>query len=261
MLEFLFAPLMAGLLIALVAGPLGAFVVWRKMAYFGDTLAHGSLFGLALGFLFQVNMNIALVVSCVLLALMLVVIERKNAMSTDTLLGIIAHTSLSLGLVAISFLDNLRVDLMAYLFGDLLSVNMQDLWWIGGISVIVSIILAFSWRALLAITISEDMARVDGYPVDRLKLLLMLLIAIVVAIAMKFIGALIITSLMIIPAATARRFSKSPEQMACYASLIGIFAVFGGMSLSWYQDTPAGPSVVVVAALLFLLSQIKKQHN
>ncbi len=261
MLEFLFAPLLAGLLIALVAGPLGAFVVWRKMAYFGDTLAHGSLFGLALGFLFQVNMNIALVVSCVLLALMLVLIERKNTISTDTLLGIIAHTSLSLGLVAISFLDNLRVDLMAYLFGDLLSVNLSDLWWIGGVSAIVSIILAFSWRALLAITISEDMARVDGYPVDRLKLLLMLLIAMVVAIAMKFIGALIITSLMIIPAATARRFSTSPEQMACYASLIGICSVLGGMSLSWYQDTPAGPSVVVVAAALFLLSQLKKQHN
>lgn len=261
MLEFLLAPLMAGLLIALVAGPLGAFVVWRKMAYFGDTLAHGSLFGLTLGFLFQVNMNIALVVSCVLLALMLVLIERKNAMSTDTLLGIIAHTSLSLGLVAISFLDNLRVDLMSYLFGDLLSVNMNDLWWIGGISVLVSIILAFSWRALLAITISEDMAKVDGYPVDKLKLLLMLLVAMVVAIAMKFIGALIITSLMIIPAATARRFSQSPEQMACYASFIGVCAVFGGMSLSWYQDTPAGPSVVVVAALLFLLSQLKKQNN
>ncbi len=261
MLEFLLAPLLAGLLIALVAGPLGAFVVWRKMAYFGDTLAHGSLFGLALGFLFQVNMNVALVVSCALLALMLVLIERKNSMSTDTLLGIIAHTSLSLGLVAISFLDNLRVDLMGYLFGDLLSVNMQDLWWIGGISVLVSLIVAFTWRALLAITISEDMARVDGYPVDKLKLLLMLLIAMVVAIAMKFIGALIITSLMIIPAATARRFSKSPEQMACYASLIGICAVFGGMCLSWYQDTPAGPSVVVVAALLFLLSQLKKQAN
>ncbi len=135
---------------------------------------------------------------------------------------------------------------------------MHDLWWIGGISLLVSVILYFAWSSLLAITISEDMAKVDGYRVNHLKLLLMLLVAMVVAIAMKFIGALIITSLMIIPAATARRFSKSPEQMACYSSLIGICAVFGGMSLSWYQDTPAGPSIVVIAALFFLLSQLKR---
>lgn len=259
MFEFLYAPLIAGLLIALIAGPLGSFVVWRKMAYFGDTLAHGSLFGLTIGFLFQIHMNIALIFSCGLLALILVIIERKSRMSTDTILGIIAHTSLSLGLVTISFVDNLRIDLMAYLFGDLLAVNTQDLWWIGGISLLVGIVLYFAWPALLAITISEDMARVEGYRVDHLKLLLMLLIAMVVAIAMKFIGALIITSLMIIPAATARRFASSPEQMVIYAALVGMCAVFGGMTFSWFEDTPAGPSIVVVASSIFLMSYLKKQ--
>ncbi|SKA59233.1 zinc ABC transporter permease subunit ZnuB [Enterovibrio nigricans] len=259
MLEFLAIPLITGILIAASVGPLGSFVVWRRMAYFGDTLAHASLFGLALGFMLQVNLNLTLIVSCLTIATLLVALQRNSKVSTDTLLGIIAHTSLSLGLVAISLVDDLRVDLMSYLFGDLLSVNTTDLGFIFLGCVAVLLALYWLWTPLLAITVSEDMARVDGYNVDRLKLILMLLIGLVIAIAMKFVGALIITSLMIIPAATARRFAKSPEQMAIFASVIGVFAVFGGISLSWFEDTPAGPSIVVVAGALFLLSLYKKQ--
>ncbi|KXF81442.1 zinc ABC transporter permease subunit ZnuB [Enterovibrio coralii] len=259
MLEFLAIPILAGVLIAASVGPLGSFVVWRRMAYFGDTLAHASLFGLALGFMLQVNLTLALIASCLTIATLLVALQRNCKVSTDTLLGIIAHTSLSLGLVSISFVDDLRVDLMSYLFGDLLSVNTTDLALIAGGCAAVLIALYKLWTPLLAITVSEDMARVDGYNVDRLKLILMLLIGLVIAIAMKFVGALIITSLMIIPAATARRFAKNPEQMAFFASAIGVIAVFGGIAMSWFEDTPAGPSVVVVAGALFLLSLSKKQ--
>ncbi|MDD1792934.1 zinc ABC transporter permease subunit ZnuB [Enterovibrio makurazakiensis] len=259
MFEFLAVPLFAGILIAAAVGPLGSFVVWRKMAYFGDTLAHASLFGLALGFMLQVSLNLALIASCLTIAILLVALQRKSSVSTDTLLGIIAHTSLSLGLVSISFVDDLRVDLMSYLFGDLLSVTFADLSLIAAGCAFVSIALYLLWRPLLAITVNEDMARVDGYNVDRLKLILMLMVGLVIAIAMKFVGALIITSLMIIPAATARRFAVSPEQMAMLASGIGMISVVGGIALSWFKDTPAGPSVVVVAGLLFFLSQFRKQ--
>ncbi|WP_407330857.1 zinc ABC transporter permease subunit ZnuB [Enterovibrio sp. 27052020O] len=259
MLEFLAIPLLAGMCIAAAVGPLGSFVVWRKMAYFGDTLAHASLFGLALGFMLQVSLNLALIASCLTIAILLVALQRKSSVSTDTLLGIIAHTSLSLGLVSISFVDDLRVDLMSYLFGDLLSVTSADLGLIAGGCALVSIALYTLWRPLLTITVDEDMARVDGYNVDRLKLILMLMVGLVIAIAMKFVGALIITSLMIIPAATARRFAVSPEQMAFLASVIGVIAVIGGITLSWFEDTPAGPSVVVVAGLLFFISQFRKQ--
>ncbi|KKD59430.1 membrane protein [Grimontia sp. AD028] len=259
MLEFLAIPLFAGVLIAATVGPLGSFVVWRKMAYFGDTLAHGSLLGLALGFMLQINLNIALVFSCIVIGILLVGLQRKSSVSTDTLLGIIAHTSLSLGLVTISFVDDLRVDLMAYLFGDLLSVTTADISWIAAGCALVLAFLYKLWTPFLAITVNEEMARVDGYNVDRLKLILMLLVGLVIAVAMKFVGALIITSLMIIPAATARRFSRSPEQMAMLASVIGVIAVFGGIALSWFKDTPAGPSVVVAAASLFFLSQFYRQ--
>ncbi|MEI8608518.1 zinc ABC transporter permease subunit ZnuB [Enterovibrio sp. Hal110] len=259
MLEFLTIPILAGILIAAAVGPLGSFVVWRKMAYFGDTLAHASLLGLSLGFIFQVNLNVALVASCLLIAMLLVGLQRKSSVSTDTLLGIIAHTSLSLGLVSISLVDDLRVDLMGYLFGDLLSVSSTDLGWITLGCGLVTLTLIKMWRPLLAITVNEELARVDGYNVDRLRLVLMLMVGLVIAIAMKFVGALIITSLMIIPAATARRFSTSPEKMAILASVIGVLSVLGGISLSWFEDTPAGPSVVVFAGLLFFISQFRRQ--
>ncbi|GHA48518.1 zinc ABC transporter permease subunit ZnuB [Photobacterium aphoticum] len=260
MLEFLLPALLAGVGIALLAGPLGSFVVWRKMAYFGDTLSHASLLGIALGFLFNINLNLALIICCLALAVILVTLQKQKVVATDTLLGILAHSALSLGLVAVSFLDNVRIDLMSYLFGDLLAVTTHDLYWIYGGGAIALAMLVVLWRPLLSMTINEDLAQVEGVNVDLMRLLLMLMVGLVIAVAMKFVGALIITSLLIIPAATARRFARSPEVMAVMASIIGILAVFGGLAMSWYYDTPAGPSVVVAAAAIFMLSQFKRSE-
>ncbi|MFS1502088.1 zinc ABC transporter permease subunit ZnuB [Vibrio lentus] len=258
MLEFLLPSILAGLGIALIAGPLGSFVVWRKMAYFGDTLAHASLMGLALGFLFNINLYLALLICCLMLAVLLVTLQKQKLVATDTLLGILAHSALSLGLVAVSFLDNVRVDLMSYLFGDLLAVSPTDLVFIYAGAAVIGLVLAIFWRPLLSTTVNEDLAAVDGINIDLMRLILMLLVGIVIAVGMKFVGALIMTSLLIIPAATARKFANTPEQMAFLASVIGSIAVFGGLSLSWFYDTPAGPSVVISAAAMFMLSQMVK---
>ncbi|MBY6197601.1 zinc ABC transporter permease subunit ZnuB [Vibrio hangzhouensis] len=256
MIEFLLPSFVAGIGIALIAGPLGSFVVWRRMAYFGDTLAHASLMGLALGFLFDINLYLALVICCMALAVVLVTLQKQKLVATDTLLGILAHSALSLGLVAVSFLDNIRVDLMSYLFGDLLAVSPTDLIYIyAGVALIGALLFIF-WRPLLSTTVNEDLAAVEGVNVDLMRLIIMLMVGLVIAIGMKFVGALIMTSLLIIPAATARKFTVTPEQMALTASGIGIVAVFCGLSLSWFYDTPAGPSVVISAAAFFLLAQI-----
>lgn len=260
MLEFLLPALIAGIGIALLAGPLGSFVVWRKMAYFGDTLSHASLLGIALGFLFNINLNLALIICCLSLAVILVSLQKQKYVATDTLLGILAHSALSLGLVAVSFLDHVRIDLMSYLFGDLLAVTTQDLLWIYGGGIVVLAMLVVLWRPLLSMTINEELAQVEGVNVELMRLLLMLMIGLVIAVAMKFVGALIITSLLIIPAATARRFARSPEAMAAIASGLGTVAVILGLAMSWHYDTPAGPSVVVAAAGLFMLSQFKRTH-
>jgi zinc transport system permease protein len=201
----------------------------------------------------DINLNLGVIICCILLAIMLVALQKKQLIATDTLLGIMAHSTLSLGLVAISFIPDLRIDLMGYLFGDLLAVSREDLAWIYGGGALVLVALALLWRPLLAITINEELAQIEGVPVTAVRLALMLIIGVVIAVAMKIVGVLLITSLLIIPAAAARRLSRTPEQMAGFASLLGCLAVCGGLLLSYRWDTPAGPSVVVCAALAFFL--------
>ena len=253
MADFLLNALLAGLALAVVAGPLGSFVVWRRMAYFGDTLSHAALLGVALGFLLDLSPTLAVTVGCLLLAVLLVTLQQRQALASDTLLGILAPTTLSLGLVVLSFMDEVRIDLMGYLFGDLLAVGSTDLAWIlGGCALVMALLLPL-WRRLLAITVHEELAQVEGLPVATLRLALMLLIAVVIAVAMKIVGVLLVTSLLIIPAAAAQRHARTPEQMAIGASFLGMLAVAAGLSLSWFQDTPAGPSIVVSAAAIFLI--------
>lgn len=254
--DFLVRALAAGVGVALVAAPLGVFVVWRRMAYFGDTLAHSALLGVALGFLLGISLNLAVISVSLLIALLLLALQNRKQLATDTLLGILAHSALSVGLVVMAFQQDVRVDLMGYLFGDILAVTITDLLWVWGGGVVVLTVLALVWQQLLAITVHEELAQVEGVPVLRTRLLFMLMIAMVIAVSMKIVGVLLITSMMIIPAAAARRFSSTPEQMAVVAALIGILAVGLGLAGSWFGDTPAGPSIVVSAALLFLVVQL-----
>lgn len=254
--DFLVRAIAAGIGVALVAAPLGVFVVWRRMAYFGDTLAHSALLGVALGFLLGVSLNIAVVSISLLIALLLLALQNRKQLATDTLLGILAHSALSVGLVVLAFQEEVRVDLLGYLFGDILAVTMSDLLWVWGGGAAVLLLLAIIWQRLLAITVHEELAQVEGVPVMQIRLVFMLMIAMVIAVSMKIVGVLLITSMMIIPAATARRFSKTPEQMALFAALVGVVAVILGLAASWFGDTPAGPSIVVSAALLFLVVQL-----
>lgn len=261
MIELLLPGWVAGILLAIAAGPLGSFVVWRRMSYFGDTLAHASLLGVAFGLLLNINPFYAVIAVTLLLSLILVWLERRPQLAVDTLLGIMAHSSLSLGLVVVSLMASVRVDLMAYLFGDLLSVSYEDIIIISIGVVIVCSLLIWRWRALLSMTVNQELAFVDGVNIQRLRLLLMLVTALTIGIAMKFVGALIITSLLIIPAATGRRFARTPEQMAIFAILIGMLSVTGGLTFSAFYDTPAGPSVVLAAAVLFICSLCVKAKN
>lgn len=252
--DFLWRALLGGIGIAIVAGPLGCFIVWQRMAYFGDTLAHSALLGVALGFLFSINLYASIISTCIIVAILLVGLQQQRHLATDTALGILAHSSLALGLVTLSFLDNIRVDLMGYLFGDLLALTQVDLYWIyfGGASILTGLILI--WRPLLATTVHKDLAKVEGIKTTQISLMFMIMVAIFVAIAMKIIGILLITSLLIIPTAAARSFARTPEQMAWLASLLGSMAVIGGLALAWYGDTPTAPSIIVVAVGLFAFS-------
>ena len=252
--DFFWRALLGGIGVAMLAGPLGCFVVWRRMAYLGDSLAHGALLGIALGLVLDIDLTIGIIASSVALVAFLILLQRQRQLASDTLLVILAHGALSLGLVAVSFFEGQRLDLMVYLFGDILAVGRGDLIWIYSGGAIILAVITCLWRPLLAITVHEELARAEGVKVSFVSIAFMLLIAVTVALAMKVVGILLIASLLIVPAAAARRLAQTPEQMAILASFGGALAVAGGLfgSLEW--DAPSGPSIVVAALAVFLLS-------
>ncbi|MFN4057554.1 MAG: metal ABC transporter permease [Roseinatronobacter sp.] len=251
--DFLTRALLAGLMVALATGPLGCFVVWRRMAYFGDATAHAAILGVALALAFQISIFIGTLVVALAMAVIVSVLAGRG-WAMDTTLGVLAHSALAFGLVAASLLTGLRVDLEAFLFGDILTVTRIDLAVIAGGATLVLGLLAWRWQALLTVTLSEDLAHAAGLSPARERMVLTVALAIVVAVALKIVGALLIAAMLIIPAATARNWARAPEGMALWAMGLGVVAVWGGLRLSVLQDTPSGPSIVVVAAILFALS-------
>lgn len=252
--DFFVRALVAGVGVALVASPLGCFIVWRRLAYFGDTLSHAALFGVALALLLESNITITVFGVSVFIAVALMFLQKRATLSADSLLGLLAHSALALGLVTLAFMTWVRVDLMGFLFGDVLSASVNDITviYVGG-SFVISV-MVFIWRPLFAATVNRELAEAEGVNPDRDDVVFMLLMAGVIAMAMKIVGVLLITALLIIPAAAARRFATGPEQMAVLAALIGSASVFVGLfgSLEW--DTPSGPSIVVAALLFFIIS-------
>lgn len=242
-------------MLAFVAAPLGCFVVWRRMAYFGDAVAHSALLGVVLGISFEVHILLAIVPIAILMALLLSGLERETRFSTDTLLGILAHMSLALGVTALA-LNPTTLDIMAYLFGDILTVSRQDLIGIAILSSLVVFVLWLRWRQFVLITINEDLAALSGINVARHRLLLMLMIAVTVALSIKLIGLLLITSMLILPAATARYYSRSPGQMVFTAVFLAVLSVCSGLYTSFLWDTPSGPSIVLMAGALFIIATL-----
>ncbi len=252
--DFLVRALIAGIGVALVAGPLGCFIVWRRLAYFGDTLSHAALLGVAFALLFDVNLTLAVFVVAACVSLALLMLQRRATLSSDSLLGLLAHSALALGLVVLAFMTWVRVDLMGFLFGDILAVSVMDIVIIYAGGAVILGVLVMIWHPLFATTVNRELAEAEGMNSNRVNVIFMLLMATVIAISIKIVGVLLITAMLIIPAATARRFAKGPEQMAFLAALFGLIAVIGGLGGSLHWDTPSGPSIVVAATCLFLFS-------
>lgn len=251
--DFLLRAFVGGLGVAIAAGPVGCFVVWRRMAYFGAALAHAVLLGVAFGFLLQIDPALGALVICLLLAAALTLLERRRLLPVDALLGVLAHAVFAAGYIAISFMERVRVDLIGYLFGDILAIGVMDLGFVFATAALTIFVLAWQWRNLLAITINEDLAAVEGVPVGRTRVVLVLLLAAVIAMGMKIAGMLLVLSLVIIPAATARRIAATPEQMVVAAAGLGGLSVIVGLYASLWWDVPAGPAIALFSSLLFIV--------
>lgn len=254
--DFLVRAALGGIGVALVAGPLGCFVVWRRMAFFGGALAHSALLGIGIGAILALDLTLTTLAVCLAIALLLALFQEQRAIADDTVLGILAHGSLALGLIVVGFAGTVRVDLMSYLFGDLLAIGRPDLVWIFAGGAVVLSILARLWSGLLRLTLNEELALAEGVRVRAVRTGFMLLMAVCVAIGMKIVGVLLVVALLVIPPAAARPFSRTPEQMAVIAALIGAGSIALGLLGSLRFDTASGPSVVVAACVLFAAAQI-----
>jgi zinc transport system permease protein len=251
--DFLIRAALAGLGVALAAAPLGCFVVWRRMAYFGEATAHAALLGVALALSFSLPLLPAVLVAALIMASAVSALTGRGY-AMDTVLGVMAHTALAAGLVAVALLGDIRLDLMSYLFGDILAVGKSDLALIWTGAALVLALMIWRWPALLTATLSPDLARASGIDPRREEFGLTLALALVVAVAIKVVGVLLIAALLVIPAAAARPLSRTPEAMALMAALIGGASALGGLWAAFILDTPTGPSIVCVAAILFVLT-------
>ena len=253
--DFMVRATLAGIGVALAAAPLGCFVVWRRMAYFGEATAHAALLGVSLSLMFEFSVFLGAIFVSLLMA-SLVTLTQGRSLFLDTLLGVVGHMSLATGLVIVSFISGVRIELMAYLIEDILSVSKSDLLliWIG--LVIVLVLLFWRWSALLLCTLNEDLATSSGLNPKRESYALTIGLAIVVAVGIKVVGVLLIISMLIIPAASARSLVSTPEKMALFASVIGVLSAVLGLNASYVFDTPTGPTIVCVASIIFIITLI-----
>ena len=254
--DFLLRALIAGVVIALAAAPLGSLIVWRRMAYFGDATGHAGLLGVALGLALGLPMMLGVAMLAGAMALVVTYMMRRGTYAVDTVLGVFAHSALAIGLVAASLIPGVRINLMEALLGDILSVSWTEIWMISTGSAGILFIMAWQWRSLLNGTLSPELMVAEGGSLTRDRLTFTLTLALFVALAMKLVGVLLITAMLILPAAAARPLAKSPEGMVGIAAVIGVFSIGGGLWFSWLSDAPAGPSIVVVSSATFVLTNL-----
>jgi zinc transport system permease protein len=253
--------LLAGIGVAIVTGPLGCFVIWRRLSYFGDTLSHSALLGVTMAYSFDLNIAFSVFIISSVLALILIQLQKKTNLPGDALLGLLAHSSLAVGLVVIGFLTFIRFDIMGLLFGDILAVTTNDILtiWIGG--ALILIILKLIWKPLFASTVNYELAQAEGLNPDRAKAIFTILMAGIIAISIKMVGLLLITGMLIIPAAMARNISDSPTKMVLFSIIGGLLSVFIGLFSSLEFNTSSGPSIIAAALFLFILSLFKIKQS
>ena len=255
--DFFIRALVAGIGIAFIAGPLGCFVVWRRLSYFGDTLAHSALLGVTIAYSLEFNIAVSIFLISSVIALILIKLQKETNLPSDALLGLLAHSSLAVGLVVIGFLTFIRFDILGLLFGDILAVNKKDLMtiWVGG--ALILLVLRLIWRSLFASTVNYELAQAEGLNPDRAKAVFTILLAAIIAISIKLVGVLLITGMLIIPTAMARNLSDNPKKMVIFSIIGGLLAVLIGLFSSLEFNTPSGPSIIVAALVLFIISLLK----
>ncbi len=253
---FFVRALIAAAALAVIAAPLGCVVVWRRMAYVGETLAQASLLGVALGLALQINLTLAVVLAAIVAAMVLIAFGQQRLLALDSVLGLMHHATLALGVIAVSLLKGPSIDLMSFLFGDVFAVTHGDLVWIALGGGLVLAVMARLWKPLLRLSIDPDLATAEGVDPVLPKAAFDILLAVTIAVAMKIVGVLLVMAFLIVPAVAARPVARTPEAMVGVAALIGMLGVVAGLTLSLVHDTPGGPSIVLAMTVLAAISLV-----
>ena len=262
-------PLIAQLVLAVIAGPVGCLIVWRRMAYFGDAIAHSALLGVAVGLFIGFAPNIGVAMISAFFAVLLVYLQHRRKLSIDTLLGILAHGALALGLLLIFWSSvetghgvhneaKHKIDphqlLETYLLGSLENISMhQNISLIIG-AIVIGVILKLIWEPLILMTLNMDLAKAEGVPTLRLQYIMMGIMTSLVVMGMQITGVLFISSLLIIPAAAARQISTTPEKMIIWAIIFAFSGVSIGYLASKLADLPPGPAIISTLTTIFIIS-------
>ena len=245
----------AGSILGLLSAPLGCLVLWRRMAFFADALAHGTLLGVALAVWWQLPMGIGVALVSIAVVLGLVLIDDER-LPVDAVLAVVAVTLLCLGLLTLTQLTNQQANVLGFLFGNLLELDWADLPLLA-VSVALGLaLLIYIWPAQIKLATNESLARIQGIDPTRQRLFFMGLLAGFCAIALQAVGSLLISGLLVLPALTARLYSTAPKQMVIIALVIAQLGVTLGVWGSIWLDIQTGLSIVLVLAIIFFAALI-----
>ena len=263
MTENIFDPLLlklffAGFGIAISAAVIGVFVLWKKMAYFSDAISHATIFGLAFAAIIEVMPIYGVIFCSIIFCLLMFYLAHQKFYSNDVVIGISSYILLALGLILIAVFS-VNVNLHLYLFGDLLVINNSDIFLIYFSLIIVLIAVFCGYKKMLMICINDDLAKISGIKTDKIQLQFLLLLAFLVAILVKIIGILLITSMLVMPAAIARIYAKNPLAMIILSIIFAIISVALGIISAFIFDLPIAAAIISLMAVILIFSFLFKK--
>jgi zinc transport system permease protein len=251
--NFLIRAILVGLGLVSAMCPLGCVVLWRRLSYFVDAIAHASLLGIVIGLSYRHLMHPIIIVFSMIFACILFLLRREQ--STDALITIFSYVFLSLGLFLLVFIPhNTQIDLFSFLFGDVLLASWKDIAFIGTCTCLLLVWFYFRWQHLLLLSISEDLAVIEGINPRRIEFEFMMIVAFFIALSISIVGVLLIVALLVIPASAARNLSSSAKDMLILSVFMGAISFLVGIGASYYLDTPSGPSIVLASTIIFIMS-------
>jgi zinc transport system permease protein len=254
---FFIKAIIAAIGVAIATAPIGVFVLWKRMAYFGDAISHSAIFGLGIATIIAVEPIYGIIFCAIIFCFLIFALSKQNIYSNDSVIGIASCSLLALGMILLAIFPS-RVNLESYLFGDLIILQNRDVLLIYIVAVLSSVAVFMWFKNLLLATINKDLAKISGIKVENLELKFLLLTALTVACLVKIVGIFLITSIMILPAAIARNFSKTPTQMLFFALLFSGISMVGGLLIAMFLDFPSSPAIIVFAAFLLITSIVSK---